>query len=418
MVSTEETYSPSTLEVHLATTASNYKRTLIGVEEIKSFFSQESEYWQSGIKQARPDLARGPVGMYRQAADRVLGLIRNLEEADENKDQDAILSQIKVAAESKLLSDTTYPMLFSEMSITAELMSMLTSGDVRAHGAAAYFGHPDHRLLQLESRAGKDAVRYYIRTAVLLNQDVIEETDPAYAEGQLIALNTQFEREIKSLIVTKEEAAAAAQKIIDEYGRTAAQIEEDKAKIIDEFERSFSAQLTGAGEELEKIRQTYEEHTHLQGPSRYWGEVAINYETRGKRWTHWLIGTIGFSVLVLTFLLYVPSEYFSKSLFNGDPGAIKGLLLFASIISFLAYLTRLMARLSMSAHHLQRDAQERRVLTTYYLSLIRHGAMDEKDRPIILQALFSRSDSGLLRGSDHSPASVSASALLEQLLRK
>ena len=48
------------------------------------------------------------------------------------------------------------------------------------------------------------------------------------------------------------------------------------------------------------------------------------------------------------------------------------------------------------------DAQERHQLTYQYLSLLQANAIEEKDREIILQSLFSRADTGLLKG-DSSP---------------
>ena len=55
-----------------------------------------------------------------------------------------------------------------------------------------------------------------------------------------------------------------------------------------------------------------------------------------------------------------------------------------------------MAKLTFSAFHLQRDAEEREQLTHLYLNL-REGANDDvESRRIILQSLFSRSESGLL----------------------
>lgn len=65
-------------------------------------------------------------------------------------------------------------------------------------------------------------------------------------------------------------------------------------------------------------------------------------------------------------------------------------------------LIRLFVKLSISSYHLSRDAKERLQLTHVYLSMIKDKSVDEKDRSIVLQSLFSRSDTGLLKG-DNSP---------------
>jgi len=57
----------------------------------------------------------------------------------------------------------------------------------------------------------------------------------------------------------------------------------------------------------------------------------------------------------------------------------------------------------MSAYHLSRDAKERHQLSYFYLALIKDKAIAEEDRTIVLQSLFSRSDTGLIKG-DSSPS--------------
>jgi hypothetical protein len=49
-----------------------------------------------------------------------------------------------------------------------------------------------------------------------------------------------------------------------------------------------------------------------------------------------------------------------------------------------------------------RDAQEREQLTYLYLSLTDEAAIDKESRHIVLQALFSRSETGLL-AQEHGP---------------
>ena len=58
--------------------------------------------------------------------------------------------------------------------------------------------------------------------------------------------------------------------------------------------------------------------------------------------------------------------------------------------------------MTFSSFHLMRDAEEREQLTHLYLNLRDGKDDDPESRKIILQALFSRSDTGLLAG-DHSP---------------
>lgn len=50
-----------------------------------------------------------------------------------------------------------------------------------------------------------------------------------------------------------------------------------------------------------------------------------------------------------------------------------------------------------SSLHLARDSEERHTLTYFYLALLNETTITEDDRKLILQSLFSRSDTGLLK---------------------
>ena len=63
-----------------------------------------------------------------------------------------------------------------------------------------------------------------------------------------------------------------------------------------------------------------------------------------------------------------------------------------------AFLARTLSRLTFSSFHLMRDAQERTQLTYVYLSLINEDKIDKSSRDIVLQALFSHTETGLLSG--------------------
>lgn len=69
----------------------------------------------------------------------------------------------------------------------------------------------------------------------------------------------------------------------------------------------------------------------------------------------------------------------------------------------MIFLINLFAKYATSAFHLARDARERYQLTHVYLALRNDKAVEDEDRHIILAALFSRADTGLLR-HEGSPA--------------
>lgn len=83
--------------------------------------------------------------------------------------------------------------------------------------------------------------------------------------------------------------------------------------------------------------------------------------------------------------------------------SLQGAVIFATILTIYAFLVKSISKMVFSSFHLQRDAEEREQLTHVYLALSNeNGAIDEDSRKIVLQALFSRADSGLLH-KDSSP---------------
>ena len=155
---------------------------------------------------------------------------------------------------------------------------------------------------------------------------------------------------------------------------------------------------------LSQLKETYREKLKLEGPVKYWKDRAKRYNKEG--WT-WLIGlgsVVVVTVAILLGLLYVPPESFSLGILKGDPLAVKAIVLVGAALSLCAYLTKTFTKLTFSSFHLSRDAQEREQLTMVYLALVHEqGEANPEERKLILQSLFSRSDTGLL-GKDSSPS--------------
>ena len=77
---------------------------------------------------------------------------------------------------------------------------------------------------------------------------------------------------------------------------------------------------------------------------------------------------------------------------------VRWILKVTIIVSASVYLLRQFVKLGMSSMHLSRDAAERRELSHQYLALIRNTeSVSTEERLVILQALFSRSETGLLK---------------------
>ena len=84
-------------------------------------------------------------------------------------------------------------------------------------------------------------------------------------------------------------------------------------------------------------------------------------------------------------------------------------------MSFIAYGLRTFAKLAFSSFHLVRDAEERKHLVYVFLALSNEKQMDKEERHLIIQSIFSRADSGLLR-EDSSPTMPGAASIAERFM--
>jgi hypothetical protein len=183
------------------------------------------------------------------------------------------------------------------------------------------------------------------------------------------------------------------------YDELKEEIESWKNERISEVETFISEKK----ETMNEFEALYTEKLKLQSPAKYWEDLESDFRKEGK---NWLIAAGVLSVLfigLLMKLLYKLPATLNTTLENAGINTIRGTLILTIIISIGVYLIRLMVKMAMSSYHLSRDAKERHQLSYFYLALINDKAIDTEERLIVLQSLFSRSDTGLIKG-DSSPA--------------
>jgi hypothetical protein len=184
------------------------------------------------------------------------------------------------------------------------------------------------------------------------------------------------------------------QKWVDEFKTTASEYFEKGKDDIQQF-------VVDKEKKLKELENLYKEKLMLEAPAEHWNNLYNYYIGRGKLW---LSLSMGLSALFAGVLLYIliskPTTLFQEGPLNFN--SLRATIIFVLITSILIYIVRLLVMLSTSAYHLARDAKERYQLTYVYLALIKEKAVTEAERSIILQSLFSRADTGLLKG-DSSP---------------
>ncbi|HEU4791623.1 MAG TPA: DUF6161 domain-containing protein [Flavobacterium sp.] len=192
----------------------------------------------------------------------------------------------------------------------------------------------------------------------------------------------------------------------EEYTEAIDTLKNDKELLFSEwFETSktdFEIFDTESKEKVINLEKAYQELLSLKKPAEYWKLRASKLKEEGWSAIYWLIGLILFACLSLYLLLWLTPEGMLLSFINGQASAIKWSIIYVTFIAFLTYGIRALNKIAFSSFHLARDAEEREQLTFVYLALIKDGSVDEKDRSLIMQSLFSRADTGLLK-EDSSP---------------
>lgn len=165
----------------------------------------------------------------------------------------------------------------------------------------------------------------------------------------------------------------------------------------DEKLQSINEVLLSAKENVIKLEHSYSDKLRLSKPAEYWNNSACAFKKQSI-----ILGILTLMFIIIPVaMLFISGKTFILDWFPVVENAnivynIPRMGIVVFMLAIYTYLVRLLAKLTFSSLHLMRDAQEREQLTYVYLSLINENGIDEKSRDIVLQALFSRTETGLL----------------------
>lgn len=179
-----------------------------------------------------------------------------------------------------------------------------------------------------------------------------------------------------------------------------------KETLFDKWFKQVKTEFTsfneGSHKRVSELENTYESLLSLKKPTEYWSLRAQKLKKEGWKATTWLIILIIAAAGSLYSLLYFTPDSMLASFTTDKAGAIRWSIIYIMFISFLAYGIRILQKVSFSSFHLARDAEEREQLTYVYLALAKESDIPSDERNLIMQSLFSRADTGLLK-DDSSP---------------
>jgi len=369
----------SDLNIEIDAGAEGGKRKLTTFQEMKEVFAKEQEFWSKHNQ--------GPLheihGHFSFATDRL-----QLAEQGETSEARGEITRVADRLRESRLS-------------------------------VVYSSTPTARLLVMASEKGPEMVEgalNYLRNVVML-----ERRPRAYFDGVLWAamclqprlldhfLNldrTGFERLHTEITDLRNSVGSWRQNITDKVEEWMDNSQADIAKLLKESREHFSTAHNQREEAFQTfdcdtrertraLEDLFKEKLRLQAPAEYWEEMEGTYKSAGGWWTVASCVTTIVVLVGIILLLYFPPTALQQS--TVTTASVKAAILIAVGISIAVYLINLFVRMATSSIHLSRDARERLQLTHMFLSLVKENAIEPKEREIVLQALFSRADTGLLK---------------------
>jgi len=161
-----------------------------------------------------------------------------------------------------------------------------------------------------------------------------------------------------------------------------------------------SENTDGVINKISNLEEVYFRKLQLSKPARYWQTKSTNYYKEANKSKNILLWMIAISSIFLAIILIASPKWIFETVFSENKSAIiRWSLVFLALISLLAFAIRAITKVMFSSFHLARDAEERHTLTFFYLSLLQEKDtnINDEDRKLILQSLFSRAETGLLK---------------------
>ena len=202
---------------------------------------------------------------------------------------------------------------------------------------------------------------------------------------QLLQEVSESQQEITRFIEEKHK------EVQDQVDKNIAEMDDYKSKVNDwEAEKH---------ESLNALEETYRNKLQLEAPEKLWNERSREYRKRANCWT------VGLFIVTIILLLVI--NWFVNSLHEFPKGITEKVsflsqeALFIGVISFFIYIIRIIVKIVMSNHHIAMEYEQKAALTRFYQALTYKGIeVDDNEKLIIMSALFSKVDTGLVKTSE------------------
>ena len=171
---------------------------------------------------------------------------------------------------------------------------------------------------------------------------------------------------------------------------------------IDDIKQKFSKlndNVIEAEKRLKDLEEAYKEKLKLEAPEELWNSRANDQESSIFTW-----GAL--TIVTIIGLIVLLSQYLIPSILQGIPSGnywINPTSMMFLATAFMIYIIKVEIKFWTSSWHLKKVYQQKAALTRFYQALIADGKdINEEERLLIMKALFSEVNTGLVTNSEKS----------------
>ena len=220
---------------------------------------------------------------------------------------------------------------------------------------------------------------------------------------------------IDNIAKETEEHFKQTANLVDKNDEKIREIFIEHSREVDKFKHNLEQWQNNKETSIKILEDTYEKKLQLEAPERLWKERSKKYKVK----TRWWMGGLAAFIVVLIYsagsLLVSIHDYLKGT--EKDIPFISQSFIYVALISFLIYLIRIIIKIIISSQHMAMEYEQKEALTRFYQALVYNGKdVDKEERLIIFHALFSKTETGLVK-TDNSGESEALIALLSKTIK-
>lgn len=390
----------------------NYNTTLNGLSNIYNFVLNQVKGWNE-YESLNPSLNSSKF-YFESIKSEMIDITAYLKEEEENnfasKWHNSIIPRLQ-----KFTTNNNESIFLYDSPETKFLIDLSGKNSNYLSGAKDYLSNENIKTIQ-----DKDYLSGTIQAYEFKNQDhtnILQRRNQEKAS--LSKIRTIFQNHLNESESHLNDYLQRTKDSLTVHFEDIDNLKKDKTDTFDNWfkdtEDNFKTFYSNAEQSITINEDLYKEKLRLAAPAEYWKQRGQKLKDEAQKFLFSLITLIILSAIALFVLLFQIPDGMLLKVFDDKITAIKWSIILITMMTLLAYGIKILAKLTFSSYHLSRDSEEREQLTHFYLALKQDSSVTDSDRQLILQSLFSRADSGLLK-DDSSP--TMPSSIVEKYIDK